>query len=121
MARILVVDDNADIRELVELVLAGDGDEVSSVASGRVALEQLAREVYDLVVCDLQMPDVDGAAVYRAITQRPAPRPAVLLITGYADAVGYEDFVRTVDVPVLVKPFDINELRAAVRRLLGRV
>jgi len=118
MPRILVVDDDADVRELIKLALAGQGHDVASVASGRAALEQLAQHAYDLIVCDLHMPDRDGPAVYRALARRPAPRPAVLFVTGYADAGPYKEFLRTVPVTVVGKPFDINALREMVSRLL---
>jgi CheY-like chemotaxis protein len=118
MPRILVVDDDADVRELIELALSS-GHEVDSVESGRAALERLAQHTYDLIVCDLHMPDRDGPAVYRAIERRPPPRPAFLFITGYADGDPYEEFLRTVPVPVVGKPFNITVLRGTVRRILG--
>ena len=119
MPRILVVDDDADVRELIALALAGQGHEVDRVVSGRAALEQLAQHAYDLIVCDLHMPDRDGPAVYRALARRPPPRPAVLFVTGYADAGPYEEFLRTVPVAVVGKPFDIDALREMVSRLLS--
>jgi len=119
MPRILVVDDDADVRELIKLALAGQGHDVASVASGRAALEQLAQHAYDLIVCDLHMPDRDGPAVYRALARRPPPRPAVLFVTGYADAGPYKEFLRTMPVTVVGKPFDINALRETVSRLLS--
>ena len=119
MPWILVVDDDADVRELIELALDGQGYDVDSVDSGRAALERLAQRAYDLVVCDLHMPDRDGPAVYRTLARRPPPRPAVVFITGYADAGPYEEFLRTVPAPVVRKPFDINALRTTVRQMLG--
>src|SRR5260370_40337060 len=61
MSRILVVDDDDDVRELIELALSS-GHEVDSVESGRAALERLAQHAYDLIVCDLHMSDRDGPA-----------------------------------------------------------
>ena len=119
MARVLVVDDEPVMRELIEVTLEDAGYAVESVESGRAALERLARQAYDLIVCDLHMPDRDGPAVYRAIERRAPPRPAFLFVTGYADAGPYEDFLRTAQVPVLGKPFDIHALRETVSRLLS--
>ncbi len=119
MPRILIVDDDADVLELIELALAGQGYDVDSVESGRAALEQLAQHTYDLIVCDLHMPDRDAPAVYRALARRPPPQPAFLFVTGYADAGPYEDWLRTTQAPVVGKPFDINVLRETVRRLLS--
>src|ERR1700731_3681585 len=78
--------------------------EVDSANGGRAALERLAQQAYDLVVCDLSMPDLDGPAVYRAIEPPPPPRPAVMFVTGHADAGPYEEFIRTTQVPVVGKP-----------------
>jgi CheY-like chemotaxis protein len=86
MARVLIVDDDPDVRELIELTLEGQGHDVDRVESGRAALERLAQHAYDLIVCDLHMPDRDGPAVYRALARRSPPRPAFLFVTGYADA-----------------------------------
>jgi CheY-like chemotaxis protein len=113
-----VVDDDADVRELIELALSS-GHEVDSVESGRAALERLAHHAYDLIVCDLHMSDRDGPAMYRAIERRSPPRPAFLFVTGYADAGPYEEFLRAAQVPVMIKPFDINVLRETASRLLG--
>lgn len=120
-ARILVVDDDAHMREVLELVLAGKDWHVDSVGSGQVALERLAQHAYDLVVCDLHMPDLDGASVYRAIERQPSPRPAVVFVTGAAGTGRYKAFLKTTQAPVVGKPFDIDVLRETVRRLLGGV
>jgi two-component system NtrC family sensor kinase len=119
MSLILVVDDDDDVRELIGLALDDQGHDVDTVGSGQAALERLAQHAYDLVVCDLNMPDLDGRAVYRAIERQPPPRPAVVFITGYADAGSYEEFLRTAQVPVVGKPFEINVLRETVRRMLS--
>jgi CheY-like chemotaxis protein len=119
MSRILVVDDDDDVRELIELALVGEGYEVDGADSGPAALKQLAQQAYDLIVCDLQMPDVDGRAVYRVIARRPAPRPAFLFVTGYADAGPYEEFLSAAQESVVGKPFDLNVLRGIVRRILS--
>jgi CheY-like chemotaxis protein len=120
MSRILVVDDDVDMREVIQLALDQPGhDVVDSVGSGQAALEQLAQHPYDLIVCDLDMPDVDGRALYRAIERRLPPRPAFLFVTGYAHGRPYEEFLRAAQVPVLSKPFAISVLRGSVRRILN--
>jgi CheY-like chemotaxis protein len=119
MARVLIVDDEPVMRELIEVTLEDAGHAVESVASGRAALERLAQHAYDLIVCDLHMPDRDGPAVYRAIERRSSPRPAFLFITGYAEGGPYEEFIRATRSPVMTKPFVIDVLRETVSRLLG--
>jgi two-component system NtrC family sensor kinase len=118
MARILVVDDQPWLVALIQEVLERDGHVVDSVLGGQAALERLREHTYELVVCDLQMPDVDGAAVYRAVEQLAPRRPAVLLMTGYADTSAYGDFLQTTPAVVLNKPVGIDALRENVRRLL---
>jgi CheY-like chemotaxis protein len=119
MPRILVVDDEPDVRELVELLLAAPDRHIEGADGGRAALERLAAHPYDLVVCDLRMPEVDGIQIYRAIQQRPAPRPALLFMSGFTNAAEFVPFLREAGTPVVAKPFDVPELRLAVTRLLG--
>jgi CheY-like chemotaxis protein len=119
MARVLIVDDDPRARELIEFALEDLGHDVDSVDGGRGAIERFAQQAYDLIVCDLHMLDRDGPAVYRALARRPPPRPAVIFVTGYANAGPYEEFLRTVPVAVVGKPFDINVLREMVSRLLS--
>jgi CheY-like chemotaxis protein len=119
MARILVVDDEPDVRELVELLLAGPDRHIEGADGGRAALERLAAHPYNLVVSDLRMPEVDGIQIYRAIQQRPAPRPALLFMSGFTNAAEFVPFLRQTGTPVVAKPFDVPELRGAVARLLG--
>jgi len=119
MPRILVVDNDVDMRELIELALAGEGHDIDSVDSGQAALERLAQHAYDLVVCDLHMPGVDGRAVYLAIERQSPPRPAVVFVTGSHDTGAYKAWLRTVHAAVVGKPFDITVLRETVRRLLS--
>src|SRR5258708_39283290 len=83
MAGVLIVDDEPVMRELIEVTLEDAGH---SVESGRAALERLAQHAYDLIVCDLHMPDRDGPAVYRAIERRAPPPPAVPFLPGAAPA-----------------------------------
>lgn len=118
MARILVVDDQPELAELIQAVLELDGHAVDAVHGGQAALEHLSHQAYDLVVCDLQMPDIDGAAVYHAVEQLAPRRPAVLLMTGYADTSACGDFLQMTPAVVLNKPIGIDALREHVRRLL---
>ena len=119
MSRILVVDDDPDVAEFVELALHAGGHEVETVHGGREAFERLARGAYDLIVCDLHMPDVDGRGIYEAIRRGPAPRPPVLFVSGYSESDEYESFLLENRLPVLAKPFTLDALRESVQRLLG--
>jgi CheY-like chemotaxis protein len=118
MARILVVDDQEEVAELVQTVLTDAGHAAEAVYSGRAALDRLKRTVYDLVVCDVRMPEIDGRAVSGAIAQLVPPRPVVLFMTGYGDSAIEQEFLQTTAAVVLAKPLGIDELLARVHGLL---
>ena len=118
MARILVVDDQEEVADLVRAVLMDAGHAAEAVYSGQAALDRLKRTVYDLVVCDVRMPEVDGRAVSRAIAQLVPPRPVVLFMTGYGDSPIEAEFLQTTTAVVLAKPLGIDELLARVQGVL---
>jgi PAS domain S-box-containing protein len=117
--RVLVVDDEKEIAELVAIHLRRDGLAVEIVASGREALARLERGGFDLVVTDLRMPDVDGAALIGALQrQHPELAARMLVITGDALGAGVNEVVRRAGIRVLEKPLDLAALRTEVRRML---
>jgi len=112
------VDDEPDVAELVVLILGNAGYEMEAVHSGRAALARLETEAYDLVICDLVMPEVNGIAVFEALQRRPEPRPRLVFLSGYYDAGGYEDFLTGSGIPTLPKPFDFKTLPETIARVL---
>ena len=112
--RILVVDDEADVREMLADVLMSRGHHVTMAGGGREALQSLEQGDYDLVITDLGMPELNGWEVARAIKAMRASMP-VLLLTGWADAL--EADAGRVDA-VIKKPFDVSTLAAAVSAAL---
>jgi CheY-like chemotaxis protein len=92
MPRILVVDDEPDVRELVEVLLAGQRYEIDGADGGKIALECLAHQAYNLIVSDLRMPDVDGVALYEAVQDRPIPPPAMLFMSAFTNAAEFVPF-----------------------------
>jgi CheY-like chemotaxis protein len=117
-ARILVVDDDPEVREVTLLMLQEIGYRVVGVDSGQAALDCLERgESYDLVVIDIAMPGLSGIeTVRRAREKRPELR--VLYATGYAETVG--DDTRTGADRRIKKPFRLAELTTEVRNAIGR-
>jgi signal transduction histidine kinase/putative methionine-R-sulfoxide reductase with GAF domain len=113
--RILVVDDEADVREVLADVLGSQGHTVTLAGGGQEALAYLERDPFDLVITDLGMPDVNGWDVARAVKSGRQGLP-VLLLTGWADAE--EAGAGRVDA-VIKKPFDMTKLAAAVNAALG--
>ena len=116
--RILVVDDEAGIRETLVDILASADHDVLAVASGREALERLTREHYDVILTDVRMPDLDGRALYQAIEERwPGRGARVIFVTGDTLASTLREFVSRVGRPVIEKPFVPNDVRRVVAEL----
>jgi two-component system response regulator MprA len=118
-ASILVVDDDAPIRRMLERTLSAEGYAVSSSADGGTALAAVERAAPDLIVLDIAMPGLDGLAVARRLRRKRLGLP-ILMLTA-RDAVG--DRVVGLDAGAddyLVKPFAPEELLARVRALLRR-
>lgn len=117
--RILVADDEEIIRNYVSRALTGRGYEVRTAADGAAAIELARREPFDLLVCDLKMPELRGEKVVRAILGlRPGLR--VIVITGSVSEVS-ASVVPGLEVDgFLVKPFGIEEIRALALKLLGQ-
>jgi PAS domain S-box-containing protein len=116
---ILVVDDEAEIRETLAEILTGALHNVVCVASGREALDRMATERYDVIFTDIRMPDLDGRALYREIEQRwPGQAGRVVFVTGDTLASALRDFVSESGRPVIEKPFLPNEVRRVVDELV---
>ena len=112
--RILLADDQQEVRELMALMLGMDEHIVTEARNGREALDLFAPERFDLVITDYLMPLMKGDELARHI-KRLAPSEPILMITGSADEL--DGIQGTVDV-VLNKPFAFEDLRQAVAQVL---
>jgi len=118
-ARLLVIDDEPEIAELMRHFLEAAGYEVATAESGAVALELLAAARFDAIVSDLRMPDMDGAALWRAVKARwPALARRMLFVTGDTLSHGADSFLSEAGCASLDKPFARADLIERVRRLL---
>jgi len=116
--RVLVVDDETVIAQLIADMLSGEGYEVDTARDGVVALSRLAERRYDVVLSDLRMPELDGLGLFREIESRhPDMLCRFMFITGTSEHTDYHGFIDEVKVPVLTKPFDMTELFRLVREL----
>lgn len=122
VSRVLIVDDDEDVREVMGMILEGLGHSVTSTGNGFEALRWLEEQAQDLLIIDLRMPKIDGPTLYREILARwPTGGPRVLFVSGFADTTGYELALKSLNVPVLFKPFTLEDLRDAVTRVLAIV
>jgi CheY-like chemotaxis protein len=115
---ILVVDDEAEIRETLAEILTEARHRVVTVGSGREALQRLESERYDAILADVRMPDLDGRALYEEIARRwPAQAKCVVFVTGDTLASTLLEFVSASGRPVIEKPF----LPSDVRRIVAEI
>ncbi|MCJ9750274.1 response regulator transcription factor [Neorhizobium sp. BETTINA12A] len=117
--RILLVEDNQALAEGLSTILRGTGYAVDAVADGASAEAVAAAETYDLVILDLNLPEMDGLDVLRAMRAR-ANKAAVMILTARGTP---EERVKGLDLGAddyMIKPFDISEFEARIRVLLRR-
>jgi DNA-binding NtrC family response regulator len=116
-ARILLADDDASLRRVIEFTLQDAGHQVDSVESGRDALDRLREVEYDLVVTDIKMPEVDGLAVLEA-ARRLTPTAPVILITAYATVEAAVEAMKRGAYDYVTKPFNRDEFKLVLARAL---
>ncbi len=116
MKKILVVDDEENIRELYRDELAEEGYEVELAANGLEALSKIETFRPDLVTLDVKMPGIDGIEVLRRVREKNRSLPVVLL-TAFGEF--RQDFNTWASDAYIVKSHDTTELKQTVRRLLG--
>jgi signal transduction histidine kinase len=120
--RVLVIDDEPAIVEMVGRILRAENDTVGAVGA-RAALELLHADTrFDVILCDLMMPDMSGAEFYDALHQRvPHLSERIIFLSGGAFTVAARLFLNRIDNPRVQKPFDPKALRAMIREQLGRL
>ncbi|MFM8334942.1 MAG: sigma-54-dependent transcriptional regulator [Opitutaceae bacterium] len=116
--RILVVDDDAGQRSLLETFLRAQGFSTQAADSGSAALTLLERENFRLIISDVRMPGMSGIETLRRVREKRPDLP-VLLVTAFADIRTAVAAMRDGAVNYLAKPIDLDELMTSVRRALG--
>ena len=118
--RLLIVDDEGDVSELLAELVERDGHEAHTAANGLDALERLAERDYDGVLCDTKMPGLDGPGLYDAIMERhPQLRGRVAFVTGDILNPEKRAFLERTAAPHLAKPFELDEVRRVVHELIA--
>jgi DNA-binding response OmpR family regulator len=119
--RILVVDDNEDMRSMLKLCLEADGFDVEVARNGQLALERLQQAPADVVVTDLFMPDQDGIETILELRKR-FPEVRIVAMSGWTSSEG-SDYLRVAReigaLETLKKPFDPQQLSRLLRALPG--
>jgi two-component system OmpR family response regulator len=121
MSRVLIVEDDAHIRQLIALHLGLEGLELTELADGTQALSQVGATPFDLVVLDLMLPGVDGLTLCRAIRRGgPNQDVPILMLTARREESDKVLGLESGADDYLAKPFGVRELVARVRALLRR-
>ena len=117
-SRVLVVDDESSIRELLQKTLALAEYDVDTAPDGRAGLERLSLGHYDLLIADLKMPGMDGLTLIREAKRLKADLP-VIIITGFSTESSAIEAVNLGVAGYLTKPFRVPQVLAAAARALG--
>jgi len=117
MARILVIDDDIDICNLLSRFLTRKGFEVETAMSGKSGLEKIASGTYDLVFCDFKLRDMEGRDILTKV-QETVPGLKVIIITGYSDIKTAVDVMKRGAFDYVIKPLIPDELLNLIQRAL---
>jgi two-component system chemotaxis response regulator CheY len=119
MKRILTVDDSASIRQMVSFTLRNEGYEVVEAVDGKDGLGKAGGEKFDLIITDLNMPNLDGTQMITAIRKLPAGMfVPILMLTTESQAEKKDAARKAGATGWIVKPFDAKQLIAVVQKLV---
>ncbi|MDP2625673.1 MAG: response regulator [Candidatus Rokubacteria bacterium] len=117
----LVVDDEQWIAEILAAMLAEDGHEVDTADEGLLALGMVQLRPYDLILCDIRMPKLDGPGFYAEIERsRPDLMGRILFVTGNRFSPEVEAFLERTGAPSLQKPFRHEDIQRCTQEMLRR-
>ena len=116
MLDILLVDDEQGLRDVVEEQLVERGHHVETADDGAAGAECVKRRRFDVVICAVRLPQIDGLSLFRKISKE-APRTDVILMTAYAEVSQAVSALKEGAYAYLTKPFDMDELLVQVRRI----
>jgi len=114
--KILVVDDEIDMRESLRELLSREGYFVDDAENGVIALEKHTEESYDLIISDIIMPDMDGIALMKKIKETDS-KAVMILITGYSSIQGAIEAIKLGAEDYFTKPFNAAEIKKTIERI----
>jgi CheY-like chemotaxis protein len=119
--KVLVVDDEPWIADILTAMLTEDGHQVDTADEGLLALGMLQLSSYDLILCDIRMPGLDGPGLYAEIERaQPELLGRILFVTGNRFTPEVERFIERTGAPALQKPFRHEDVHRATQDLLRR-
>ncbi len=121
-AKILVVDDEPTVRQLLSQILTGEGHVVEATDDGEDALNRIKHNGYDLILVDMRLPGMSGSELYEHIQAAAGSLVhRVVLVTGDVMSADTEAFIARTKVPCITKPFNVKRLKAEINRLLSAI
>ena len=120
--KVLLLEDRGDFRQVLSDYLISCSYQVTSVSSGIEGLREVMKDPFDLIICDMMMPQMGGEMFYWAVTRiRAAARQRFIFFTGHKNNPAIEFFFQRVNATVLFKPFQLSALRTAIRDVFRKV
>src|SRR3989339_1193492 len=119
MAKIIIIDDEAGMRQVITKILVPQGHEVFAAEEGIQALEICRKESPDLALMDIRLPDMDGGEILAGL-KRIKPQLPVVILSGFGDVDAAADLVKQGGFEYISKPFKIDDFLALVRKALGQ-
>jgi|Deesub1362A_J573_1020465.scaffolds.fasta_scaffold00356_5 two-component system response regulator PilR (NtrC family) len=116
---ILIVDDERSMREVLEIFLKNEGYSVVTAGDGMAAIEALKKDIFDLVITDLKMPNIDGIELLKTIKET-YPDTVVVIITAFGTAESAVEAMKLGAFDYIQKPFRMNDIRLVVNNALER-
>ena len=111
---VLVVEDDATLRDIIEWALSEDGYRVTVAENGAVALRAIEQTLPSAILLDMRMPVMDGWTFARSYRERPGPHAPIIVLTAARDAAAWARQIQAADY--LGKPFDVQQLLTIVER-----
>ncbi|HEX9860390.1 MAG TPA: sigma-54 dependent transcriptional regulator, partial [Nitrospirota bacterium] len=119
MGKILIVDDEKGMRELLSIMLNKDGHQTVIADGGQKAVKLVSQDIFDLVITDIKMPKVGGVEVLKAVKE-VSPGTVVIMITAFATAETAVEAMKEGAYDYIMKPFNVDEIKHVVRNALEK-
>ncbi len=119
MAKILIVDDERSMRDFLSIMLKKDGYDVVAAENGQNALRSVQSEIFDLVITDVKMPEMDGIDVLKAVKEI-ASETVVIMITAFATAETAVEAMKLGAYDYITKPFKVDEMKLVIQKALEK-
>lgn len=119
MPKILVVDDEQSIREMLEIFLQREGYDVKSVSDGEKALACCKKDFFDVVIADIKMPKLDGMSLLHKVKEL-SPSTIFIMITAFASYETAKESMQEDAYDYITKPFEVEEIKTRINKALGK-